>query len=83
MVVNIGCLKRASGNGGNGKRKRKAETESWNGNRELKREMVVNAYILLLYAMIVDLIELDLSPSLINVNELIVLGKLITIIQGL
>ena len=25
-------------------RKRKAETESWNGNWELKREMVVNAY---------------------------------------
>ena len=62
------------------RRKRKAETESWNGNRELKREMVVNAYILLLYAMIVDLIELD---RLINVNEPVVLGKLITIIQGL
>ena len=42
------------------------ETESWNGNRELKRE-----------------IELDLSPSLINVNEPILIGKLITIIQGL
>ena len=70
---------------GNGKRKRKwkAGTESWNGNRELKREMVVNAYILLLYAMIVDPIELDLLPSLINVNEPILLSKLITIIQGL
>ena len=68
---------------GNGKRKRKAGTESWNGNRELKREMVVNAYILLLYAMIVDPIELDLSPCLINVNEPILLSKLITIIQGL
>ena len=62
------------------RRKRKAETESWNGNRELKREMVVNSYILLLYAMIVDPIELDLSPGLINVNEPILLGKLITII---
>ena len=40
---------------GNGKRKRKAGTESWNGNRELKREMVVNAYILLLYAMVVGI----------------------------
>ena len=59
---------------GNGKLERKPGTETGNGRQRL---------LLLLYAIIVDLIELDLSPSIININKLIVIGKLITIIQRL
>ena len=60
---------------GNGKLERKLGTETGNSRQCL--------YILLLYAMIVEPIDLDILPSLINVNEPILLGKLIKIIQGL
>ena len=65
------------------RRKRKAEKESGNGKLERKPGTETGNGRQHLYTMVVDLIELDLSPSLINVNKLIVLGKLITIIQGL